>query len=551
MNIRSLKITIIPTIIIILFFLIHQEYSSIYSGYTLRHIKIEIILVMSIYYSVFFMLKNNLHRCWVSLIPILLFYNFYEYCYISFGRVFRAVDILEVIELLDVLETHEIVALIFLTAFIILLVIINISKNIPKVNFIPIIVVFTIILSIQLFPNIYINIFEQKSTFGVTDWSDRETARNGYIASTMYFEAKRIKTKSNIINYYNREEFERDKFQTYRYWENKINNKNIHLIVLESFFNPKLLSRIDYSKETFHPDFLTLFNTRENIIISPVYGGGTAQAEFVLLCGVPALRKYSSIEFNVFTGKKAFCFPEMLKHVGYRVVASNAFKPYFFNTIPAYKGLGFSEVYFPKEFAPKRSSYISLTDNSQYMFDGDLLDQNLRFVKEHIERNNDTPLFNYVLGVYGHREYRLDEKRHPLIINANLNGVPVMDKYQRAVNQIYYRTKAISKYLNKLINLDHESIVIITADHLPDFHGKDFYREMGYFDGEEDNIYKSSFFLMVNGVPIKRDATHQYDIKNIIMDYITDYKYCIERTCKKSMATLEMQYKKTMAHAIM
>ena len=161
MNIRSLKITIIPTIIIILFFLIHQKYSSIYSGYTLRHIKIEIILVMSIYYSIFFMLKNNSHRCWVSLIPILLFYKFYEYCYISFGRVFRVIDILEVIELLDALEIHEIVTLILLTVFIIFLVIINISKNIPKVNFIPIIVVSTLILSIQLFPNIYINIFEK------------------------------------------------------------------------------------------------------------------------------------------------------------------------------------------------------------------------------------------------------------------------------------------------------------------------------------------------------------------------------------------------------
>ena len=99
--------------------------------------------------------------------------------------------------------------------------------------------------------------------------------------------------------------------------------------------------------------------------------------------------------------------------------------------------------------------------------------------------------------------------------------------------------------------MDHDSIVIITADHLPDFRGKDFYREMGCFDKEEDNIYKSSFFLLVNGLPVKVDKTYQYDIKNIILDYITDYKYCIERKCKKSMRTLEMQYKRIMAHATM
>ncbi|MCB2215224.1 hypothetical protein [Desulfofustis glycolicus] len=71
-----------------------------------------------------------------------------------------------------------------------------------------------------------------------------------------------------------------------------------------------------------------------------------------MLCGVPALRKLSGIEFDVFTGSRTLCLPNILSEAGYQTIATNAFYPDFFNATKAYRGLGFASINFPREFAP-------------------------------------------------------------------------------------------------------------------------------------------------------------------------------------------------------
>ena len=113
--------------------------------------------------------------------------------------------------------------------------------------------------------------------------------------------------------------------------------RNVHLLILESFLDPRLFRDLKLSRDPVHPDFAALFGDQLGLSIAPVFGGATSQAEFEVLCGVPALERLSSVEFNTFTGAPARCLPDLLGQLGYRAVASNAYKPNFFNTQSAYK----------------------------------------------------------------------------------------------------------------------------------------------------------------------------------------------------------------------
>jgi phosphoglycerol transferase MdoB-like AlkP superfamily enzyme len=385
----------------------------------------------------------------------------------------------------------------------------------------------------------------------VTHWSDQVTAQNGYFSSTIYFEAMMANDKK-IANelYGDGAAYEKPRDNIVEFLTTKGNTRNIHVIVLEGFINPALLTKVNFSMPPFDKEFSNLVKGKESALISPVFGGYTAQAEFEILCGVPALHKYSSIEFNSFTNNPTFCMPGMLQQAGYRTVVSNGYKPNFFNEANAYQGVGFGEVYFPRQYAPSRSTYLSLVDDTQYIFDGDLFNQNIDFLKKHLAEGEHKPILNYVLGVYGHLPFKLDQKRHPLLIKATVKNRKVSDELDRVSNQIYYRSQALAVYLNELIEMDPHSLIIVTGDHLPRLDGTEFYKKLGWRHDIEDAIHQPPSFFIVDGKMVAKDTMHQYDVINTVFDYMTNNEYCKAHECKRSNEALDHQYNMIMARAL-
>ena len=178
------------------------------------------------------------------------------------------------------------------------------------------------------------------------------------------------------------------------------NRHNVYLVVLESFVDPNLFRAVTYSKDPQHPDFTQLVEGNLGFSISPVFGGGTAQAEFEALCGVPALEELSEIEFDDFTGHAAGCMPGILHQAGYSTYASNVYQPDYFNSTKAYTGAGFEKIYYPLEYARDRETYLTVgnvSSDETYLFDGDLFNQNLAFVARTLQEHPGQPIFNYVL----------------------------------------------------------------------------------------------------------------------------------------------------------
>ncbi|MDT0582632.1 sulfatase-like hydrolase/transferase [Brumicola blandensis] len=551
-HIKKIISLLTPVFLVGLFLVVDQHVSRAIFGFdnSLSSKKIELVFILVAYYSTFFLLRAGRARYIISLLPIILFYSFYYFHFYSFGTIFKFIDITELPELIVVLSDAELLLFLAfpLTLFISLYAFRG--KRFKPSGTIPVASFFIIGLFIHFFPKTYQQFFEDAAYYIIPPWSEAFVSRNGFLATTLYFESKRLVSINSIKENYNRPEYNKEKNHLVKQLSSKLNSKNVHLIMLESFFNPTLLARFKYSKQVYHSDFIELLSGNESLIQSPVFGGKTSQAEFEALCGVPSLEKYGSVEFNAFTGSNAFCLPKVLGKLGYSSIASNAYRPDFFNAIKAYKGIGFERSFFPIQFAPGSKTYLRIPDEQEYMFDGDLFSQNLEQIKTLISKNAEKPIFNYVLGVYGHRDFHIDIERHPLFIKVLDGESEVSADYERAVNQIYYRTKAVADYVNQLLILDPESMIILSSDHLPNFDGKEWFKTNGYLENEVNSHFLTSLFIFKNGKPTNVGKISHYELPNLILDFLTEGHYCAVNNCIKNKEQLAVDYKKVLAHAI-
>lgn len=466
-------------------------------------LKFEFILISVISLSVLKILKKSIGSYIFIAFSVVLLYVVYNEFYIYFNRIPKISDLNQIPELFQVISwTTTIivigVALMYVVIFLKLLEI----KYAQSVSLL--LILSLLFLSIKTYPVIYVRSFKALG-FKEIPYNKIMSAReSGYLNFTLYEEAKRNMALNSLEK--------KDNFKEKSLiLTAKANLKNIHLIVLESFYDPNSFENLSFSENPIHPDFIS-FNQKQNTSISPVYGGNTAQAEFEILTGAPALSKYGSIEFNLFSGNKINrALPNLLRDVGYLTIATNALKPDIFNSYNAYRSLGFDEQYYITG-----DTYLK-KGKEWFISDGDLLDQNFKFIDSIIQANPSIPIFNYVLGMYGHAPFSMNISKTPLKINVYLNKEPISDdRIIRSVNQIYYRTLALANYIRKLNSLDPDSIILITADHLPSLPG------IEGFGNQARDVRKVPFYLIKSGEAeyLADNSYHHYNFTELLLKFV-------------------------------
>ncbi|HEY0721297.1 MAG TPA: sulfatase-like hydrolase/transferase, partial [Gammaproteobacteria bacterium] len=238
-------------------------------------------------------------------------------------------------------------------------------------------------------------------------------------------------------------------------------------------------------------------------------------------------------------------------------VASNAYKPNFFNALPAYQGMGFTESHFPAEFTGARSTYLHLGEVGveEYLFDAPLFEQNLQFIRDHKNAHPDQPLFNYLLTIYGHTPHLLDPEKRPELISLHSDFPD--EQLTRAVNQFYYRTEAIANYVNQLLAIDADSLIILIADHVPPLdNGPNAYNALRYLDNRDNSYYYNRIAILENGKTTVYPALHHYELPALILNYASSGAYCRQQACTFNGSGQPMvreaymeRYLRLMAHA--
>jgi len=348
----------------------------------------------------------------------------------------------------------------------------------------------------------------------------------------LYNEAKRKSTLEKIAGYRGNSWFRNEFKKVVNTVKKQEEKRNIHMVVLESFLDPTLMKGAQFTPRPVASSFDELFHGKGGFSVSPVFAGGTAQAEFEVLCGVPAMRELSGVEFNVFTGAKTLCLPNILSQGGYEADSTNSFVPDYFNSTNAYAGMGFDKTYYPQEYAVGRETYFTRGDvkDEIYIFDGDLFSQNLAFITKRIKENPKKPLFNYMISIYGHTPHGVNEDKRPMVIDmkSSFND----DQLKRSANQYYYRTKAIADYVQGLLQVDPQSLIILVSDHLPALtYGPNTYRDLNYMGGAPDAIHQNRIFIIENSRAVQYSTIHHFDIPRIVLNYVTKGQYCQDHAC--------------------
>ncbi len=485
--------------------------------------RLEIPLLLYLYFfGNLITRKSRLQPVLVAL-PIVLLYAVFDFYHLQLGRLPRLVELTELPELLAVMPPwlkvllllgYGLPLLFFLQAVRWRALLPMAAGSLPLL---------ALLVAVKSYPDAFMVAFE-KTQKEIVFYSDvMSAANNGRISMTLYNKARRKSVLAKTARYRDNPIYLLEMDKVVEKVKARRERRNVHLVVLESFLDPELLLGARFSRRPAHPEFEKLFKRKGSLSISPVFGGSTAQAEFELLCGVPALRELSGVEFNVFTGARTPCLPNLLSEGGYHTMASNGFRPDFFNSTNAYEGIGFARAYYPSEYAPARETYLSRGDVSgeDYMFDGELLRQNLEFVSAWLAEHPEEPIFNYVLTMYGHTPNEINTEKRPPVVQVS-GDAPEDKQLQRAVNQYYYRTEAIAAFVRDLVRIDPKSLIILVSDHLPPLkNGPYTYRDYNYLGRKEGYLNLNRIFFVENGRSVEYNTIHHYEVPGIILDYVT------------------------------
>ena len=516
------------------------------------HLRTELPLLTIVYWALSFIFRPTKLSALVAAVPIVVFYTGFDLFHLFWGNIFKAIDSASLPLLLKVLPWPSKIGVILLLFSPIALILGFVDyRKYWRALSIGALATLTIVV-LETRPSIALSTLG-RAGFQVAEWSDVESVNeNGRLATTLYFEAKRRQAFFDTAIYAHRGDYETQVRADTDLLRKYGNHRNVHLIVLESFVDPNLFAGVTFSKDPRHPDFAALVGDKQSFSISPVFGGESAQAEFEVLCGVPAMQKLSEIEFDDFTGDATACMPDILDQAGYATLVSNAFEPDYFNWMKAYPGVGFQKIYFPREYGSAQTTYLTaknVSESEQYVFDGDLFEQNLAFVAQTMHDDPNRPILNYVVGTYGHEPHEIDTTKRPMVISVN--SAHKDEQFERAVNQYWYRTQAIAHYVRALTALDPKSLIIVVSDHLPPLDsGLKSYSDLRYLSNAEDSTHLNRILIVQDGTVVRHETVHHYDVPLLVFGYLTGNAFCAHTKCDQSDEERERQYMSLMAQAV-
>jgi phosphoglycerol transferase MdoB-like AlkP superfamily enzyme len=120
--------------------------------------------------------------------------------------------------------------------------------------------------------------------------------------------------------------------------------RDVYVFMMETLWDPSLLQAVHFSRDPLAPGFRALWRQAgESKAMVPVFGGGTPNSEFEVLCGIPAYT--DAIVFITTLHRPMMCLPRILAGLGYRTDAATPDSYGEWNRGDAFRLLGFQRFY--------------------------------------------------------------------------------------------------------------------------------------------------------------------------------------------------------------
>jgi len=291
--------------------------------------------------------------------------------------------------------------------------------------------------------------------------------------------------------------------------------RNIHIVLLESFWDPNVLKKAKYKQNPLSPEFRELWKSAEySHALSPVFGGFTANSEFEVLCGFPAVK--DAVKFERQLLNDVPCLPHLLADKGYRTIASHPNVPVFWNRVNAYKRMGFQTYWSLEDF-------VQDDMNREFMSDNTLYRQVLEKISGSLEARQ--PMLDYIVTYFGHWNYPLSESRPNKVSSSS-----EIEEVSAYANTVYYKSRELLAFINDMRKRDPDGIIVVFGDHLP-FLGENFagYVESGVLTANRSEFtpamfktYVSTPMLIIDGKrgPLKIGSLPLYQVPKLLLDLL-------------------------------
>jgi len=569
-------------VLFILFFYLYSQFVfvlirkasdlPVWTWFFLLHQKLELPILLYLFWYLNILIKPSRFRALIAATPLFFSYLAFDIVFLLLDRAARLTDLEQVPDLIYVTPPFYLICASGAVVGYLLLLCFSLSIKRWKAIIFGMLPLVALVVIVEVFPHLFVNAFQHYLATRnpeALEWSDAaDISTHGRFFMLCYYEARRCLARKKLDTLHNRQAYDQEALELVNWLKGKVNRRNVHLVLMESFVDPTLFMAATYSQSPIHPDYQKMFAGRMGYSLSPVFGGRTTEAEFEALCGVPAYNELGGVEYGLFSGSEAWCLPGILRGAGYRAATANTTKPSTFNSYKGLRGAGFGEQYYPKEYPlPKGYSlvtdtYLSLagvSKNEGMMFDGDLFAKNREFVRRALAEKNHPPLFNYLRAIYGHVPYWLDEKKRPKVIKFTSKDHD--DYLELVVNQIWYRTQAVAEHVRELTKIDPDGLIILFSDHLPPLSGISTYSRLRYLNNGQDSIHMNRILIIDRGKPQQYKTIHHYDIPRLILNALTDGAFGDtwqgafsepgrSLDAAAGQAELHRRYMRLMAHAV-
>ncbi|HEY4126602.1 MAG TPA: LTA synthase family protein [Gammaproteobacteria bacterium] len=228
--------------------------------------------------------------------------------------------------------------------------------------------------------------------------------------------------------------------------------RNIYIFLMEAFWDPALLHSVHFSRDPLSADFRALWaQTGDSWVQVPVFGGGTANSEFEVLCGAPIPGE--QILFVTDVSHQMPCLPMVLAKSGYRTiaVAPDSYGTWNRNNVYQYVGFG--------RFYAKESFFLDDL-NGEFLSDKSLFEQMGNRV---VQDGGGKPHLIYTVTTSGHYPFQMNTTRRPVVVHTDASN-PLVTHY---ANAVFYDSQDLANYIAQIRTTDPDAIIVAFGDHLP------------------------------------------------------------------------------------
>ncbi len=281
-------------------------------------------------------------------------------------------------------------------------------------------------------------------------WDQKENYNyNGFIlAFSLNLPMAHVKTPAG----YGPEAIDAIPARNFGYLSGPREKPDVIMLMSESFWDPTRLSNL-----TFTPDPMpNIRAARSGYVVSPEFGGMTANIEFEALTGFSnAFLPYGSVPYQQYIRHSIPSLATFFRGEGYAARSIHPFSGWFWNRNEVYRDFGFEEFRTEETLPPMEKRGMFASDDSlmkEIMQEGDAMDK---------------PFFFFAVTLQGHGPYEPHRyAQNTVDIEGNLSDADreTLATYTQGVREADESLKMLMDWASKR---DRETIIVLWGDHLP------------------------------------------------------------------------------------